>query len=49
MLQDVLAGRPTEIEATFGQVAALGRARGVATPTVDTLLHLVRAIESTYA
>jgi 2-dehydropantoate 2-reductase len=43
MLQDVLAGRPTEIEALNGQVSARGRALGVATPVNDVLTGLLRA------
>jgi 2-dehydropantoate 2-reductase len=43
MLQDILAGRPTEIEALNGQVAARGRALGLATPVNDLLTQLVRA------
>ena len=42
MLQDLEAGRPMEIEALVGSVAELGRLTGVATPTVDTVLALVR-------
>ena len=42
MLQDLLAGRPLEIDALVGSVAELGRMVGVATPTVDTVLALVR-------
>ncbi|MFB6127328.1 MAG: ketopantoate reductase family protein [Halolamina sp.] len=45
MRQDVAAGRRTEIEAIAGEVVARGRARGVATPTVETLLEVVRAWE----
>ena len=46
MLQDVLAGRPTEIETINGAVVALGRAHGVPTPVTETLLELVRLIDS---
>jgi 2-dehydropantoate 2-reductase len=44
MLQDVLAGRPIEIEALNGQVAARGRALGVPTPVNDLLTDLLRAL-----
>ena len=44
MLQDILAGRPTEIEALNGQVAARGRALGVATPVNELLTRLLRAL-----
>lgn len=42
MLQDLLAQRPMEIEALVGVVAELGRATGVPTPTVATVLALLR-------
>jgi 2-dehydropantoate 2-reductase len=44
MLQDVLASRPTEIEALNGQVSARGRALGVPTPVNDFLRKLLRAL-----
>jgi 2-dehydropantoate 2-reductase len=44
MLQDVLAGRPTEIEALNGQVSTRGRALGVPTPVNDLLTGLLRAV-----
>ncbi|WEK43965.1 MAG: 2-dehydropantoate 2-reductase [Candidatus Sphingomonas colombiensis] len=44
MLQDVLAGRPTEIDSIAGQLAKKGAAHGVATPVLDTLTRLVRMI-----
>ena len=43
MLQDILAGRPTEIEALNAQVATRGRALGLPTPVNDLLTLLVRA------
>jgi 2-dehydropantoate 2-reductase len=45
MLQDILAGRPTEIDALNGQVANRGRALGVPTPVNDLLTSLLRAAE----
>ena len=42
MLQDVLGGRKTEIEAINGAVVAAAHAAGVAVPCTETLLHLVR-------
>jgi 2-dehydropantoate 2-reductase len=45
MLQDILAGRPTEIEALNAQVSSRGRALGLATPVNDLLTRLVRAAE----
>jgi 2-dehydropantoate 2-reductase len=46
MLQDRLAGRPTEIETINGAVARFGEARGVATPVTATLADLVRLLET---
>lgn len=43
MLQDVLAGRATEIEALNAQVAARGAALGVPTPVNHLLTQLLRA------
>lgn len=42
MWQDLDAGRPMEIEALVGAVSELGALTGIATPTVDTVLALVR-------
>lgn len=44
MLQDVIAGRPTEIDTIAGALAERGAAHGVATPVLDTLTRLVRMI-----
>jgi 2-dehydropantoate 2-reductase len=41
MLQDLLAGRPLEIDALVASVAELGRLTGTPTPTIDTVLALV--------
>jgi 2-dehydropantoate 2-reductase len=45
MLQDILAGRPTEIEALNAQVAARGAALGIPTPINGLLTALVKAME----
>ena len=42
MLQDLERGRPMEIDALVAAVAELGRLVGVATPTLDAVLALVR-------
>jgi len=42
MLQDLLAGRPMEIEALVGSVAELGRLTDTPTPSIDAILALVR-------
>lgn len=43
MLQDLERGRPMEIDALVTAVAELGQAVGVATPTIDMVLALVKA------
>jgi 2-dehydropantoate 2-reductase len=43
MLQDILAGRPTEIEALNAQVVTRGRALGLPTPVNDLLTRLISA------
>lgn len=42
MLQDRLAGRPTEIENINGAILRLGRRSGIATPVLESLYRLVR-------
>jgi 2-dehydropantoate 2-reductase len=46
MLQDIEAGRPTEVEMFGGKVVALGRALGIATPVNAALLQIIRVLES---
>ncbi len=46
MLQDLRAGRPTEIDAISGAVCELGARHGVATPLDAALLELVHGAES---
>ncbi len=45
MLQDLLAGKPLEIEPIVAIVPALGRLAGVATPVTDLTLSLVAALD----
>lgn len=42
MLQDLEAGRPMEIDALVSSVQEMGAKLGVATPTIDTVLALVK-------
>ena len=42
MLQDIEAAKPMEIDGLVGAVAELGRLTGVATPTIDTVLALLK-------
>jgi len=48
MLQDVEAGRKTEVESFAGAVVALGKKYGVATPVNACLKLMLSAIEQTY-
>jgi 2-dehydropantoate 2-reductase len=45
MLQDLDAGRPTEIDAISGAILRRARNHGIAVPLTETMLHLVRARE----
>lgn len=46
-LQDLLAGRPLEIEETFGHALRKARELRVPTPLLDSFYHAVRAIDRT--
>lgn len=46
MLQDLQAGRRTEIENINGAVVSEGAARGIQTPITGTLLRLIRVMEA---
>ena len=46
MLQDVEAGRKTEVELFAGKVVALGKTFEVPTPVNQTVQHIIKAIES---
>ena len=45
MLQDIMAGRPTEIDALCGAVVLRGEAEGIPTPCNAILHGLVKGIE----
>ena len=45
MLQDVLAGRPTEIDHINGAIVRAADAAGLAAPVNRTLVHLMRLIQ----
>ena len=49
MLQDLDAGRPTEIDAISGAIVRRARAHGIAVPLTETVLRLVRARERSAA
>jgi len=46
MLQDVEAGRKTEVDSFGGAVVELGRKKGVAAPLNEALLLIIRAIDA---
>jgi 2-dehydropantoate 2-reductase len=46
MLQDLDAGRPTEIDAISGAIVRRAKAHGIAVPLTETMLRLVRAREA---
>ena len=45
---DILNKRPTEVDFIYGTVVAKARETGIPTPTLDTLLSLVKGLESHY-
>jgi 2-dehydropantoate 2-reductase len=45
MMQDVLLNRPLEVEAILGQTQAFARETGVAVPTIDVILPLLRGLD----
>ncbi|HEU5097814.1 MAG TPA: 2-dehydropantoate 2-reductase [Roseiflexaceae bacterium] len=47
MLQDIEAGRPTEVEALVGAVAELGRLTATPTPHIDAIYAAVKLLERT--
>ncbi len=47
MLQDIEAGRPTEIDAMVGAVTELGRLVGLPTPHIDAIYASVKLLERT--
>jgi 2-dehydropantoate 2-reductase len=46
MLQDVEAGRKTEVEIFAGKVVALGKDYRVPTPVNETLLRIIKVVEN---
>jgi 2-dehydropantoate 2-reductase len=49
MLQDIEAGRKTEIEMFAGKVVVLGREHGIPTPVNETMLRLIHVLEQLQA
>ena len=48
MREDLIKRRRTEIDTIHGAVARLGRKHGVPTPTIDTMVALVKGLQSQY-
>lgn len=48
MLQDIRAGKRTEIDAITGEVIRLAKSLGIETPSSESVYALVKAIESKY-
>lgn len=46
MLQDIEAGRKTEVEVFAGKVVSLGREHGLPTPVNEAVLHILKVIEA---
>ncbi|MDY7026883.1 MAG: ketopantoate reductase C-terminal domain-containing protein [Spirochaetota bacterium] len=45
MLQDIEAGRKTEVEIFAGKAVALGQARGIPTPVNAAVLRIIHILE----
>ena len=48
MLQDIRAGKRTEIDSITGEIIRLGRELGIKTPSNESVYALIKAIESKY-
>lgn len=48
MREDIIRRRPTEIDTIHGAVARLARKHGIATPTIDAMVALVKGLQSQY-
>lgn len=48
MAIDIARQRPTEIDIIHGSVSRRGRERGVPTPTIDTMIGIIKGLESRY-
>ena len=44
MMMDVVAGRPTEVEALIGAIVRRGRRAGIATPVMETLYGILKPL-----
>lgn len=48
MREDIIRRRQTEIDTIHGAVAGLARKHGIATPTIDTMVALVKGLQAQY-
>jgi 2-dehydropantoate 2-reductase len=48
MLQDVEAGRQTEVDVFGGKVVSLGKSLGITTPVNQTIVQIIRVIENSF-
>jgi len=48
MMQDAMLGRPMEVEALLGQIQAFAREQGIAVPTIDVILPLMRGLDRSF-
>ena len=48
MLQDILAGKKTEIDSITGEIIRLGKELGIETPSNESVYALIKAIEAKY-
>ena len=49
MATDIALKRRTEIDTIHGSVSRLGREKGVPTPTIDTMIAIVKGLEAKYS
>ena len=49
MATDIAQKRRTEIDTIHGSVSRLGREKGVPTPTIDTMIAIVKGLEAKYS
>ena len=45
MLQDIEAGRKTEVEIFAGRVVAMAKEHNLSTPVNQTILHIIKVLE----
>jgi len=48
MLQDIEAGRKTEVEIFAGKVISLGKTYGIPTPVNQAIFQIIRILEKNY-